>query len=71
MGEHIHVFLGGAQGMDFKTAPPFDEIGWPVDRTCDADLSRLKLIEEEVAAKVEEEEEDPLLNLAQIGKIIL
>jgi hypothetical protein len=40
--------------MGFMVAPPFGEIGRRAVRTCDADLSRPKLIEE---AAVEAEEE--------------
>jgi len=49
-------------------APPFGEIGWRADRTCDADLSRAKLIEDEAAAA--EEEEAPL-KLARVGESVL
>jgi len=51
----MHVFLGGAQGIGFMVAPSFDEIGRPADRTCDADLSRPKLLEDEATAEMEEE----------------
>jgi hypothetical protein len=40
--------------MGFMGAPPFGEIGWRADRTCDADLSRAKLIEGEAVAEAEE-----------------
>jgi hypothetical protein len=41
--------------MGFMVAPPFGEIGRRAVRTCDADLSRPKLIEEEAAVEAEEE----------------
>jgi len=50
----MHVFLGGAQGIGLMASPSFGEIGWRADRTCDADLSRAKLIEDEVVAEAEE-----------------
>jgi len=49
-------------------APPFGEMGWRADRTCDADLSREKLIEDEAAAAAEEEAP---LKLARVGESVL
>jgi len=61
----MQVFLGGAQGIGFMVEVLFGEIGRPADRTCDADLSRPKLIEDEAAAEVEEE---PPLKLLRVGE---
>jgi hypothetical protein len=42
--------------MGFMGAPPFGEIGRRADRSCDAALSRAKLIEDEAAMEAEEED---------------
>jgi len=55
VGEHIHVFLGGAQGMDLMGTSPFGVMGRRADRTCDEDLSRAKPAEDEAAAEADEE----------------
>jgi len=41
--------------MDFMAAPPFGEIGRRAARTCDVDLLRPKLIEQEAAVEAEDE----------------
>jgi hypothetical protein len=48
----MHVFLGGAQEMDFMEVPPFGEKARCADRN-DAALSWAKLIEDEAAAEAE------------------
>jgi hypothetical protein len=55
--------------MGFMGAPPFGEIGRRADRSCDADLSRAKLIEDEAAMEAEEEEAP--LKFARVGESIL
>jgi hypothetical protein len=50
-------------------APPFGEMARPADRTCDAALSKARLIEDEAAAEVVvvEEEEEPPPMLTRVG----
>jgi len=55
VGEHMHDLLGGGREMDFMEASIFGEMGWRADRTCDAELSWAKLIEDEAASQAEEE----------------
>jgi hypothetical protein len=57
--------------MGFMAAPPFGEAGRRADRTCDADLSRAKLIEDEAAAETEEEKEEAPLKLERVGESVL
>jgi hypothetical protein len=53
-------------------APPFGEMARPADRTCDADLSKARLIEDEAAAVVVvEEEEEPPPMLTRVGESAL
>lgn len=57
--------------MGFMGAPPFGEIGQRGDRSCDADLSRAKLTEDEAAAEAEEEYEEAPLTPVRVGESVL